>query len=227
MNCADIAKSVIDRVSIIIPCYNQAEYLSEAIESALAQTYKNIEVIVINDGSTDNTLEVALRYLDKIRVLLQKNKGLSSARNTGIRNSTGNWILPLDADDKILPAYIAKTIGKADFVAVDVQEFQDRHNLWRLSNNFSPTAFRTSNRATCCSLYRKTVWESIGGYDESMKTGYEDWDFNLRCSYMGFSMIGIPEPLFLYRKHGRSMVDKAAEKHNEILKYMLNKHTVK
>ena len=210
------------KVSIVIPCYNQAQYLSDAIGSALAQTYKDIEVIIVNDGSTDNTPEVAGSY--PVVLINQENRGLSGARNSGVHAATGVWILPLDADDMIRPEYIAKTIGKADFVTVDVQEFGDRNNLWRLGNDFSPAAFSTSNRAVCCSLYRKRVWESIGGYDENMKMGYEDWDFNLRCSYAGFGMVRVPEPLLQYRKHGRSMVDDATEKHDEIHQYILSKH---
>ena len=86
-----------DKVSIIIPCYKQAHFLAEAIESALAQDYDNFEVIVVNDGSPDNTSEVAKRY--PVSLIEQENKGLSAARNAGIKASTGSWILPLDADN--------------------------------------------------------------------------------------------------------------------------------
>ena len=86
-------------ISIIIPCYNQAEYLPQAIESALNQkTGEDFEVIVVNDGSTDNSLEIAKSYKG-IKVISQVNKGLSSARNTGIMNAIGDYILFLDADD--------------------------------------------------------------------------------------------------------------------------------
>ncbi len=89
------------RVSIIIPCYGQAQYLSDAIDSALSQTYPNIEVIVVNDGSPDNTEGIARPYGDRIIYLEQENRGLATARNTGIAKSSGQWLQFLDADDLI------------------------------------------------------------------------------------------------------------------------------
>ena len=222
MNYADTVKSALGKVSIIIPCYNQAKYLPEAIESALTQTYKNIEIIVVDDGSTDNTFHVAARYND-VKVVRQPNKGLSGARNAGIKNSTGSWILPLDADDRILPEYITKTIGLADFVSTDIQEFGDSQIIRQLGEDFSVNAFKIANRAVCCSLYRREIWRILGGYDENMKLGYEDWDFHFRVAKAGFTFKRVKEPLFLYRKHGKSLDNSALGHYSEILEYMLNK----
>lgn len=208
-------------VSIVIPCYNQAYWLSEAIESALAQTYKNIEVIVVNDGSPDNTSEIAKRY--PVRLVEKENGGLSSARNAGIREAKGQYILPLDSDDKILPEFIEKTIGLDDIVSTAQQEFGDSNNLWN-SQPEHPVHdfFKYNNQINCCALYKKEIWEKIGGYDETMK-GYEDWDFWFRATKIGYTITVIREPLFLYRKHGHSMVNDAISRHEELKQYILSK----
>jgi glycosyltransferase involved in cell wall biosynthesis len=101
-------------VSIIIPCYRQAEYLGEALDSVLAQTYPHWEAIVVNDASPDNTKEIAMGYASKdVRITLlnlEQNTGLPNARNSGIKATKGVFILPLDADDKIAPTYLEKSL---------------------------------------------------------------------------------------------------------------------
>ena len=104
-------------VSVVIPCYNQAIYLSEALDSLLQQTYQNWEAIVVNDGSPDDTENVALGYVEKdkrIKYLCEENAGPSSARNMGIKYAKGEFILPLDADDLIKPEYIEIAIDTFD-----------------------------------------------------------------------------------------------------------------
>jgi glycosyltransferase involved in cell wall biosynthesis len=207
--------------SIIIPCYNQSNWLSEAIESSLNQTYKNIEVIVVNDGSTDNTSEIAKKY--NIKLIEKENGGLSSARNAGIKEARGKYILPLDADDKILPEFIEKTIGLDDIVSTAQQEFGDSNTLWNTQPEHpSHEMFKSNNQINCCALHLKEIWEDIGGYDEKM-TGYEDWDYWYRATKNGYTITVIREPLFLYRKHGHSMVTDAIKRHEELKQYILNK----
>ena len=105
-------------VSIIIPCYNQAQYLEEAVQSAVDQTYPNIEIIIVNDGSLDNTQKMAeglqKKYLEKIYIVNQGNKGLSEARNSGIREALGKYIVPLDADDKLNEDMVSKYVYKIE-----------------------------------------------------------------------------------------------------------------
>ena len=96
-------------VSVIIPLYNARRYVAQAIESALNQTYSNVEVIVVDDGSTDDPLEVISKY--PVRVIRQDNQGVSAARNTGIREATGEFIVTLDADDAISPEYIVRAMS--------------------------------------------------------------------------------------------------------------------
>ena len=210
-----------DLVSIIIPCYKQAEYLKDAIESCLNQSYKNVEIIVVNDGSPDNTSEVARKY--PVILIEQENKGLSGAINTGIKASHGSWILTLDSDDKIDPFFIEKTINKNDIVCTNIQEFGNSHGFWEMYRN-NPNVNLQSNQLHCCSLQRREIFDKIGGYDENMRLGYEDWDYWNRALHEGYKASYINEALFFYRKHGNSMVSEATKKHHEIVAYMTNKY---
>src|SRR5258708_3630729 len=99
-------------VSIVIPCFNQGQFLAEAIDSAIAQSYRNIEIIVINSGSTDETAEVITRYADRIRTITIENRGASHARNAGIAASTGELIALLDADDRWLPDKLSHQVPR-------------------------------------------------------------------------------------------------------------------
>ena len=98
-------------VSIVIPCYNRAEFICEAIDSALSQSYPNIEVVVVNDGSTDDSHHIiTAHYQNKIKYIQQKNSGASVARNSAIKASIGEWILTLDSDDCISPTYVEDAV---------------------------------------------------------------------------------------------------------------------
>lgn len=217
------ANSWNDKVSIIIPCYNQAQYLPDAIESALAQTYRNFEVIVVNDGSTDNTSKVAKRY--PVKLIEQSNKGLSAARNAGIKKAEGGWILTLDSDDKIAPDFLEHTIGRDDIVSTTLQTFGTENHIWR-SPKKNPvfSDFVNENHIHCCSLFKKDVWTKAGGFDEGMRDGYEDWDFWIRATQAGFSVTTVDKPLFFYRKRGKSMFSHAKANHDKNMKYMRAKY---
>lgn len=212
------------KVSIVIPAYNQAQWLPEAIQSALDQTVE-CEVIVVNDGSPDNTSEVAKMF--DVKLIEKENGGLSSARNAGIKEATGEWILTLDADDKIAPDFVEKCLkynDEYDIIGTGQQEFGDTDRKYLFKQNPTHADFLQNNQINCCSLFRKEIWETIGGYDEEMKLGYEDWDFWMRATKAGYKVITVPEYLFFYRKHGVSMVTKAIENHNQIKQYMLSKY---
>lgn len=222
-----------NKVSIIIPCYNQAEFLPEAIESCLAQTYEDIEIIVVNDGSPDNTNEVVEKIRNSknpkarsIRLIEQPNGGLSSARNTGIKKCAGGWVVTLDADDKLHHEFVEKTIGKNDIVSTRLETFGREQRTWK-SRLENPTYkdLLQKNHINCCSLFKKDVWTIAGGYDEQMKDGFEDWEFWIRATKAGFNITSIDETLFYYRKHvGASMFDKAKLAQNKIMSYMRAKY---
>ena len=218
-----------EKVSIVIPCYNYAHYLSEAIESALNQTYKNIEVIVVDDGSTDDTKEVAQKYL--VKLLTQSNQGLSSARNLGIAASTGEWILPLDADDLINTECVDKLLSKVKLEGADIgcpaiQEFGDKKRFLQINTkNLRFSSFKQRNYVVASCLYRKKIWDELGGYDTKMKGGHEDWDFWTRALYAGYKMAAVNEPMFFYRIHEGSMLHEFAKNHEENKRYIKNKFT--
>ena len=206
-------------VSIVIPCYNQAQYLEESIQSAIDQTYSNIEIIIINDGSTDNTEEITLllqkKYPKKIQVILQENTGLVTARNNAIKQSTGKYILPLDADDLIDKNMVSSCLEhmidhNADIVYVQQQCFGTKNHLIERPP-FSKNNLLYQNISGPSGLYKREVWEKIGGYARNMDGGYEDWEFWLHAFKKGYKFQLLPEPLHLYRRHEVSMITKAID----------------
>ncbi|MES2590881.1 MAG: glycosyltransferase [Bacteroidota bacterium] len=219
------ANSWNNKVSIIIPCYNQARFLPDAINSALAQTHKDVEIIVVNDGSLDNTSVIARKF-PSVTLVEQKNKGLSAARNAGIKRASGGWIITLDADDKLHPEFIEKTIGKNDIVCTRLETFGAEHKTWMsVLKHPQLSDLLKINHLNCCSLFKKDVWTMAGGYDENMRDGYEDWEFWIRAAQAGFNITVIDEALFYYRKrHLPSMFTEAKAKHGTIIQYMSAKH---
>lgn len=210
------------KVTIIIPCYNQAHYLPDAINSALKQTVK-CDIIVVDDGSPDDVYEATMGY--PVAYLKQQNKGLSGARNSGIRLAKTEWILPLDADDMIAPDMVEKCLSiEADIVGVGQQTFGDYESKHLFNPEPTKEAFMQGNQINCCSLFRKSMWEELRGYDEDMRAGYEDWDFWVRATQAGYKVKTIQECLFFYRKHGASMVTESTRRHKELHTYILNKH---
>ncbi|MDD3722639.1 MAG: glycosyltransferase family A protein [Lutibacter sp.] len=194
-------------VSIIVPCYNQAQYLEEALQSVLDQTYTNWECIVVNDGSPDNTQEVAQKWVEKdkrFKYLFQDNSGVSSARNFGIANAIGEFILPLDADDKISPNYVLLAVESFQqdtslkVVYCKAEKFGDEVGLWDLKH-YSIRELALSNMIFCSGMYRKSDWETVGGYDIKMIYGWEDWEFWISLLKNGGNVKQIDKIGFYYR----------------------------
>jgi GT2 family glycosyltransferase len=196
-------------ISVVIPCYKQAEFLPEAVESVIAQTFTDWEVVIVDDGSPDQTGEVAddlarLHPTKRIRAVRQANAGVARARNAGIERARGSYILPLDADDRIGPTMLERTyrlLEEQPGVAIaytDVQMFGDDNGVIR-AEEFNPTILPTANHLSYCSLYRREVWEAVGGYNPNMVYGYEDWDFWVGAVECGYVARRIPEPLLEYR----------------------------
>lgn len=172
-------------VSVIMPCYNHGKFLEDAVNSLLMQTYNNWECIIINDGSFDNTQEIAIKCCSKdnrIKYFENKNKGVSSARNFGIGKSLGDYILPLDADDKISANYIEECLkillqDENTKVVYGIVEKFGVSNGELLLANFDFDYLIFSNMIPCSGIFRKKDCERIQGYDEKMVEGYEDWEF--------------------------------------------------
>ncbi len=225
----------LEKVSIIVPCYNQAQYLNESLQSVLEQTYTNWECIIVNDGSPDDTEIVVKQWCDKdsrFSYLYKKNGGLSSARNYGIQNAQGEYILTLDSDDKYELTFIEKALAiiiRNDKIGV-VSSWGIRFMEDKQFGVFKPTGkslkdFLFYNAAIGTSLFRKECWENVGGYDENMRTGYEDWEFYLRVCQLGWNVHIIEEILFFYRHHQVSMRTLALNYHDKDIKiYIYLKH---
>jgi len=221
-------------VSVVIPCYNQAQYLSDAVGSVLAQTHRNLEVIIVDDGSPDNTREVAQQLISRhpnqrIRLLSHKNQGLAASRNAGIREAVGEFILPLDSDDKLSPTMIQVCVDRmmrdssVAIVAVDVQEFGDSNKTLSCGNPVLEQ-IAVENQINYCSLFRRALWEQVGGYRLNMRWGYEDWDFWISCLEKGARAEIVREPLFLYRKRGASMYSSALDHDAELRAQIVLNH---
>ena len=214
---AAVDTDIAPTVSVIVPCYKQAEYLTEAVESIIAQTYTDWETIIVNDGSPDNTNVVAQRLIAahpkrRIRLIHKSNGGLADARNAGIAAARGKYILPLDADDKIHPEFLAKTAALLDsspkiaIAYVDWQYFGAQSDVRQALDYDFAVLCAKENLFTCTSLFRKEAWTAVGGYNRNMTCGLEDWDFWISCGEKGFIGQRIPEPLFFYRVKRGSMI---------------------
>jgi len=190
-------------VSVILPCYNAHRFLAEAVESARAQTFRDIEVIVVDDGSTDpQTAEALSRLPPDVRVLRQENRGLAGARNRGFEEAAGRFVVPLDCDDRIAPAFVEKALaaGGRDeeaFVFPWIAAFGEHEAV--LKKRWNLFEQLVANQLPYCMLIPRALWRRVGGYDETMRQGYEDWDFNLRLGLSGARAVSLAEPLFHYR----------------------------
>lgn len=206
-------------VSIIIPCFNQQDYVADAIQSALDQTVP-CEVIFINDGSTDNSLEIAKRY--PVRIVDQVNKGLSSARNTGIMWATGDFVLPLDADDILLPNAVERILEvaqqnpEADIIAPSFKEFGVRNTTIILMPNPTLEDFKTANRIGYFSAIKREALLEVGGYSPRMTWGFEDYHQWINLLTVGKKIATIPEVLVLYRTKQQSMINVANDHAGEL-----------
>lgn len=210
------------KISVIIPTFNQQEFLAETLDSVLNQTVKPHEVIVVNDGSTDNTRGILESYADKVKVIHQVNKGLASARNTGIMNATGDYILPLDSDDLLQDGCIErlnKVIKdtKADIVGLSFKNFGMDQSLVILQ--FRPTLedFKIGNRLGYCSAINREALLEVGGYSSRMTWGFEDLHLWINLLSRGKTVVTIPEPLWLYRVRTNSMISVANQHKDELL----------
>lgn len=217
------------KISIIIPAYNQAEFLEDCIESAYNQTYPAHEIIIVNDGSTDNTREIAERYMFKdfpliespVKVINQVNKGLSAARNAGVALATGDYILPLDADDMLMENAIEVITRKiletnCDVVAPSFVEFGKRDREVILQQVNDVKEFLVANRLGYFSAIRRSVLLETGGYSPRMTHGWEDLHHWIDIFTRGKSLAVIQEPLVRYRVKESSMITTANQHADEL-----------
>lgn len=218
-------------VSVIIPCYNYGHYVEAAIDSVLCQTFQNLEIIVVDDGSTEpetvSRLEQLLR--PKTRVLRQPNRGLPAARNAGIRQARGKYICCLDADDTLEPTYLEKALLLLEsnpgiaFCYSWAQLFGDEQSLWR-TEPFDLKNLLHYNHVPVSAVFARAAWKQVGGYCEEMRQGFEDWEFWLHLGERGWRGQLIPEALFNHRRHGQTMTHTAHAQQQQIIAFIERKH---
>ena len=219
-------------ISIIVPCYNQAKYMREALDSVLASTLSDWECIIVNDGSKDATLDIAREYETKdprFIVVDIPNGGLANARNVGIQHSHGKYILPLDSDDKIGDKYIELAVAHLEkhpetkVVCCKCEYFGDVNGEFTLPT-YSYDKLLWQNLFVATSVYRRSDYDLTSGYNTNMRHGHEDWDFWLSLLKPDDKVYRIPETLFFYRKHGVSMVSGTNKNLSETNRQLVLNH---
>ena len=190
-------------VTVVIPCYNGHRFLEGAVASARAQDWPATEVVVVDDGSdAPETAAVLARLPGDVRVVRQPNRGVAAARNRGFEEAGGRYVIPLDCDDRIDPGFAPRAVaiaaGRDDaFVYPWTATFGEYQAVLR--KRWDPLEQPIVNTVPYCMAVPKALWRRVGGYDEAMRRGAEDWDFNIRLALAGATGIGIPEPLLRYR----------------------------
>jgi len=206
-------------VSVIVPCYNSGKTLSRTINSVLRQTWERIEIIIINDGSTDKFTIEQLDFFStepKITIYSQSNKGLSSARNRGISISNGEYILPLDSDDWLdnnaikimLDAY-----NKSNLNSIVFSDIKLEGKRVGVKETFcNPFEQLFSNQLPYCMLFPKSVFNEIPGYDETLLFGLEDWDLNIRLLINKYNFVKVNKSIFHYQVDTSGMFQSVTSK---------------
>lgn len=224
------------RVSVVVRCYRQAAFLPEAVSAVVHQTFRDWEIVVVNDGSPDDTSAVARDLAARhpgrrIRLVEQANQGPAAALNTGVAAAAGELILILDADDSIHPVFLERAVAALDadpgasIAFSDVVLFGAKAEVWKMGP-FELGALTQVNRLCCTSLYRRRLWEEAGGYALNMELGYEDWDFWVGCAERGHRAVHLKQPLFFYRMHaaGETTNGTALRFHNELKAQVMLNH---
>ena len=216
-------------VSIVIPCYNLGEYLPEAVESARRQSAPPLEVIIVDDGSTDElTVSVLERYCrEGLLVIHTPRLGPSAARNHGIVQSRGEYILCLDADDVLELNFLDETApvlrqrAEVGIVTTYVELFGGSSGLWR-TLDYSPSTLLWRNCIASASLFRKRCWQEVGGYLDMMAN--EDWNFWISIVERGWQWCAVPKPLYRYRVRKQSRSAYEDVHRAELLREMMEMH---
>jgi len=204
----------VPRVSVVIRCFGHAALLPQAVGSVVRQSFADWEAVVVNDGSPDDTSEVfrALAAANPgraLRLVEQENRGPPGALQAGVAASAGELVVPLDADDLLHGTFLARTVAALDadpgagVAFTDVLLFEDGGAARRAAMGpFDLASLAERNRLVVTALFRRKLWEDVGGFSDDLVLGYEDWDFWLGCAERGARAVHVAEPLVFYRVKG-------------------------
>lgn len=222
------------KVSVIIPCYNTGEYLEEAIQSVFQSSFQDFEIIVVNDGSTEEATLSVLSSIDYpfTRLIHQENGGLASARNSGVKLSSGDLLFFLDSDNRARKGYFEKALEvfeshpNVGVVYAKPVFFGESTDPRFESRNFNFEALLAGNYIDACAFVRREAFEAIGGFDESRELKIsEDWEFWIRLAQTSWRFHFLDEELFYYRIRKDSMIGEQDQKKIETtLNYIGKKH---
>ena len=202
-------------LSIIIPCYNSASTLESTLESVNDQDFQDWEAIIVNDGSTDATEEMALKWVNRdnrFKYFSKQNEGLGKTRNFGILKAKGKYVLPLDSDNLVANDFAKEAIAilennnEIGVVHGDAEYFGEKSGLWKV-DEFDLTRILIGNYIDACAIYRKVLWEKVGGYAENMPfQGHEDWELWIAFGSVGVQFKYLNKITFKYRVTSNSMI---------------------
>jgi glycosyltransferase involved in cell wall biosynthesis len=222
-------------VSVIMPIHNYGNMFQKSLESVFNSTYKNIELVIVNDGSQNQYVINKLNSLSNhpnIKIIHQENSGPSSARNNGVKNSTGEYILPLDSDDMISPEYIQTCVNLIKKNKNISPVYCDTHHVGQMNGveerpEWSKERLVQGPFIVNCSMFSKESFDKCEGYDESMK-GWEDYDLWIRMAKNGYIGKRIPKPLFTYFHHESdgTVSTKANQNQKELYNKIMSKNLI-
>lgn len=197
-------------VSVVICCKNSSKYVKYTLQSVAAQSYRNFEIILIDDGSTDNTVAILEEFINSHKeisiklVKLSKNVGVAQARNIGVKESSGEFLLMLDSDDLIDCKFLEKMMpplerGEVDIMACNPKFFGSQEGIWNMyALGFTIDEFRQGNILCNCSPYRREIFDKIGGYKN---VTHEDYYLFAQACLLGYKLGRLNEILFHYRRY--------------------------
>jgi len=218
-------------VSIVVPCFNGGRFLDGLMASLARQTFRDFEIVIVDDGSTERaTLDKLAELHGRARIVHQDNRGLSAARNTGIRESLAELVLPLDCDDTFESPFLTEAVALMQEAPADVAAVFCHMRLagaakGLLERHFNRFDLLFTNTLPSGLLLRKTCWAAVGGYDEAMRDGYEDWEFHLRLARAGYRAIELPKPYYVYSLVDEGMLlNRSSRAHGQLWRAIRRKH---
>lgn len=219
-------------VSVIVPCHNGGRFLDGMLASLAAQTFRDFEIVIVDNGSTEAATLEKLGSLDPkcVRVVHQENRYLPGARNRGFREARAGFVVPLDCDDRLEPAFLAEAVPLLREAPAEIGFVFTHGRLTGAIEGVMARHFHAFdqlflNQLPYGMLLRKSAWQAVGGYDETMRDGMEDWEFGIRLLRAGLRGIEIAKPLLVYNVSAEGMLmGHAARMHGTIWRHIRDRH---